>query len=57
MPKQSSFALLYKRLLDGNFEPDPGRAGQTLAALLRQLPVPPKKNGNTGGRTKRSVLY
>lgn len=43
MPKQSSFALLYKRLLDGNFEPDPGRAGQTLAALLRQLPVPPKK--------------
>lgn len=45
MPEQTRFARLYKLLLDSNFAPEPKRAEQTLAALLRQLSGPPKKTG------------
>ena len=37
MPKQTSFAILYKKLLDCNFTPSQERSDAVLEALLRQL--------------------
>ena len=37
MTGDTAFAALYKRLLDGNIEPDPRRSEAALAALLRRL--------------------
>ncbi len=37
MPRNTSFAVLYKQLLDCNFSPDPERADAALDAVLRQL--------------------
>ncbi len=37
MPNQTSFAVLYKKLLDCNFEPDPQRSNAVLEATLWQL--------------------
>lgn len=51
MPKETSFAVLYKKLLDCNFDPDPDRAGDALRAILRQLSssVPPKTGRSSPG--------
>lgn len=38
MPQETSFALLYKRLLDCHFSPDPQRAGEALDRILRHFP-------------------
>ena len=37
MPEEASFAELYKKLLDSNFDPDPERAGDALSAILHRL--------------------
>ncbi len=44
MPEQTSFAVLYKKLLNCNFDPSRERAEATLSTLLRQLSQgPPQK--------------
>ena len=44
MPEQTSFAVLYKKLLNCNFDPSRERAETALNTLLRQLSnSPPKK--------------
>ena len=44
MPEQTSFAVLYKKLLDCNFDPGRERAETALNTLLRQLSEgPPHK--------------
>ena len=42
MPEEASFAELYKKLLDSNFDPDPERAGGALRAILRRLSFDPE---------------
>lgn len=37
MPELTSFTLLYKRLLEANFEAEPIRVSGTLRALKREL--------------------
>ncbi|MBO4419125.1 MAG: hypothetical protein J5789_04810 [Oscillospiraceae bacterium] len=37
MPEQTSFAVLYKKLLDSNFDPGPERAKAALNTVLRRL--------------------
>ena len=37
MPNDTSFAVLYKKLIDRNFEPDPQRLAEIRASLLSQL--------------------
>lgn len=44
MPEQTSFAVLYKKLLNCNFDPSRERAEAALDTLLRQLSQgPPQK--------------
>ena len=44
MPEQTSFAVLYKKLLDSNFDPGPERAKAALNTVLRRLSQgPPPK--------------
>ena len=45
MPEQTSFAVLYKKLLNCNFDPSRERAEAALDTLLRQLSQgPPQKS-------------
>lgn len=37
MPNDTSFAVLYKKLIDRNFEPDPQKLARTRGSLLAQL--------------------
>ena len=37
MPNDTSFAVLYKKLIDRNFEPDPQRLAGIRASVLSQL--------------------
>lgn len=37
MPKDTSFAVLYKKLVDRNFEPDPQQLARTKRLLFGQL--------------------
>ena len=37
MPQNTSFAIIYKGLLDCHFSPDPDRAEDALNQILRQL--------------------
>ena len=47
MPEQTSFAVLYKKLLDSNFDPGPERAKNALNTVLRRLSQgPPQKAKN-----------
>ena len=41
MPEQTSFAVLYKKLLDSNFDPGPERAKAALNTVLRRLSLGP----------------
>jgi hypothetical protein len=44
MPEQTSFAVLYKKLLDSNFDPGPERAKAAMNTVLRRLSQgPPPK--------------
>ena len=44
MPDQTSFAVLYKKLMNCNFDPSEERADLALTILLRELSKgPPKK--------------
>ena len=37
MPENTEFAVMYKKLLDRNFEPDPQRAAAALTKVLRSV--------------------
>ena len=46
MPEQTSFTLLYKRLLEANFYPDPVRVRDTLRSLKHELFFAPAKESD-----------
>ena len=57
MPEQTSFAVLYKKLLDSNFDPGPERAQAALNSVLRRLsqgPPPKARNPESKPRQRRT---
>ncbi len=50
MPKQTSFAVLYRKLVDCHFSPDPQQLDDEMAVILRQL-----SSGNS--KQKRNLLW
>ena len=46
MPEQTSFTLLYKRLLEANFYPDPLRVRDTLRSLKHELFFAPPRESD-----------
>ena len=55
MPNDTSFAIMYKKLVDHNFDPDPQQLARSRSYLVTQLSVhgPPDRANRLWTQTKK----